>query len=181
MRLLLSSFEKMEPDDCDPCFMLTCRCRSRYRMHEDRKLQLHRFHRVLAVDCQRDRCVCFFVFPILPHLPSAIPPRIREQLADDRTLTVIVGLTLLRAWKHRMSPLPSPLPIILAQKGYGLTCLIYVDRQTQSALLVRMYRDGNSILPFPLLCDADTNVGLLYYVYLLGLSPTDLITSLAIL
>lgn len=40
-----------------------------------------------------------------------------------------------------------------------------------------MYRDGNSILPFRLLCDADKNVGLLYYVYLLGLSPTDLRTS----
>lgn len=54
--------------------------------------------------------------------------------------------------------------------------LSYIDRQTQSALLVRMYRDGNSILPFRLLCDADKNVGLLYYVYLLGLSPTDLRT-----
>lgn len=83
-------------------------------MHEDRKLQLHRFHRVLAADCQRDRCVYLFVFPILPHLPSAIPPRTQEPLADDRTLTVIVGLTLLRAWKHRMSPIPSLPPIFLA-------------------------------------------------------------------
>lgn len=36
-----------------------------------------------------------------------------------------------------------------------------------------MYRDGKSILPFRFLCNADKNVGLLYYVYLLGLSPTD--------
>lgn len=75
VRYLFSSFEKMEPsDDFDSCFMLTCRCRSRYRMHEDRKLQLHRFHRVLVADCQRNRCVYLFDFPILPHLPSAIPP-----------------------------------------------------------------------------------------------------------
>lgn len=96
-------------------------------MHKDRKLQLHRFHRVLTANCQRDRCV----YPFRHPYPPTIPPIIQEQLADDRTLTVIVGLTLLRAWKHRMSPLPSLLPIILARKGYGLTWLTQTDKPNQ--------------------------------------------------